>query len=116
MKPRKSESVKLIVDFFHEKGEVLTRSAYIASPDAPIPYRHFTRYFNGKSYNIVLKLCRKHYPVEWASIGSVMKEEAPPQAPAPAPKVVKPKVKKPAKEAEPSLLDKMKSAKGESDG
>lgn len=111
-KIKKSEAMKVILDFFLDQGKIYSRSEYIAlGMEAPIPYRHLNRYFGGTSYNTVLKLAKRKFPAEWASVGSVMEEPEPAPAPAPKPKKAK---KEPAKDPAPSPLDALRAAKGES--
>lgn len=112
---KRTENIKKIVDFFHDEGRVYLRSEYIAlGNEAPVPYRMFSRYFNGATYNVVIKLCKKYFPVEWAAIGSkLVEEEKPkPKKKAPAPKPVK--EEKPAKEPELSPLEMLRKANKES--
>lgn len=114
--PRKNrtEYLKDMMDFFMEEGRVLTRSEYIALGDsAPIPYKLIARVFSGKNYNTVIRLVRRQFPVEWASLGSKPVEEEPVK---PVVKPVKkaPSEKKPAKESTLSPLDMLRATKGES--
>jgi hypothetical protein len=106
---KRAEYLKSIVDFFHSEGKVYLRSEYIALGEtAPVPYKMFQRLFNG-NYNKVLKLMQRDYPVEWASIGSVLIEEPK--------KVTAPVVEsnpEPAEESDLSPLEKLRMAKGES--
>lgn len=110
--PRKNrtEYLKDLVDYFMQEGRVFTRSEYIALGDAaPIPYKMIGRFFTGRNYNTVIRLARKQFPVEWASIGSVQEEPVvEPVKKSPSEK------KKPAKEPTLSPLDMLRSSKGES--
>lgn len=111
-KIKKSEAAKVILDYFHKQGKIYTRSEYIAlGMEAPIPYKHLNRYFNGVGYNTVLKMAKRKHPADWASVGSKLEEPKPAPAPAPKPKKVK---KEPAKDTDPSPLDLLRSVKGES--
>ena len=115
VRPSRKEMLKSLVDYFHANGKVLLRSEYISLGDkTPIPYRMFNRYFGGSGYNTVMKMARKAYPVDWASIGTTLVEETPAPKPAPAPKKPAKVVKEPAKESDLTPLEKLRATKGES--
>ena len=107
-----SEAKKAMIDYFMELGRVPTRSEYRAAGDAaPVPYKLINRQFRGQSYNTVLRGLQKHYPVEWASIGS-KPVEAPEAKPVPEPVVES--ILEPASEDDLTPLEKLRSLRGES--
>lgn len=113
---KRQELLKQMVDFFMSEGRVYVRSEYAKLGDkAPVSYKMLNRFFNGQGYNVILKMARRSYPVEWASIGSKPVDETPKK-----PVISKVKddevktEKKPAKESL-SPLDKLRGKKGESD-
>jgi hypothetical protein len=74
------------------------------------------RYFGGKTYNTILKMAQKNFPVEWASIGSTKVE-----APIVVKDVVKDVVKEPKtakldlnESSDLSPLERLRAARGES--
>lgn len=74
---KKTEIFEALLDFFHDKGKVLTRAEYNALPrsEVPVPGRLLKRYFRGRGYHQVIAMLRKQYPAQFAAIGTKLVEE-----------------------------------------
>jgi len=103
-----------MLKYFSEAGKVIVRSEWmrLSENEKPVTRKQFSRFFNGRTYHQVLKSLKRHYPVEWAAIGSV-----PVEAPKPEPVKSAPKAKpvlEPASEKDFSPLEKLRTLSGES--
>jgi hypothetical protein len=109
----KTEVLLDMVNFFSEQGRVYKRSEYWReNPDIlPVNPKTLKRYFGGKTYNTILKMAQKNFPVEWAAIGSAKVEEPVKVTPKKEPKAAEPDL---TAESELSPLERLRAARGES--